>query len=251
MTAAFYDCLAPSYHFLYNDWETSMQVQATALAELLTRYDAPPGSQLLDSACGIGTQALGLSKLGYAVTASDISSGAISRLPQEAIRLQCPLDRVVDDLRVLARTANQSMDAVIACDNSLPHLLTDTQLVQAFESALRVLRPGAVAVYSVRDYAGIERNNPDIRPYGVHYDGCDRVLLMQLWEWQGDQYDLRLYLTRESPGSGCTTQVLVTRYYAVSIDHLMDLMATAGFLGVERHDGVLFQPIILGRKPLQ
>ena len=72
---------------------------------------------------------------------------------------------------------------------------------------------------------------------------------MQVWEWDNDQYDLRVYLTSESPEGICETQVLRSRYYAVSIERLLSLLAEAGFVCVERRDDVLFQPVLFGRRP--
>lgn len=141
------------------------------------------------------------------------------------------------------------MAAVLACDNSLPHLLSDGELIQAFRSCYRCLRPGGVALFSVRDYAAIERINPDVRPYGMRYEAGSRFLAVQVWEWHDDQYDLRVYLTSESPEGQCETRVLRSRYYAVSIERLLSLLAEAGFVGAERRDGVLFQPVLLARRP--
>lgn len=249
MTAAFYDQLAPYYHLLYGDWESAVAKQGEALARLLQEKGVNPGEPVLDAASGIGTQTLGLLKHGYRLTASDISKGAIERLKAELSRHAFAVSAHVDDLRTLNHTASESMAAVIACDNSLPHLLSDAEILQAFQSCYRCLRPGGVAVFSVRDYAAIERINPDVRPYGLRYEGGSRFLAVQVWEWDGDQYDLRVYLTSESPEGLCETQVLRSRYYAASIELLLSLLAQAGFVGVERRDNVLFQPVLLGRRP--
>ena len=140
------------------------------------------------------------------------------------------------------------MAAVIACDNSIPHLLSDAEILGAFRSCLRCLRLGGIAVFSVRDYAAIERHNPDVRPYGAHIENGERFLAVQVWEWDGDQYDLRLYLTSESPEGECRTRVLLSRYYAVPIATLVALMTEAGFVDVLRRDDVLFQPVLTGRR---
>jgi hypothetical protein len=150
-------------------------------------------------------------------------------------------------MRELAGAASTSAAAVIACDNSIPHLLSDDAIAQAFASFHRVLKSGGWMVISVRDYASIERKNPDVRPYGLRRDGDRRFLAVQVWEWHGDQYDLRMYLTTESDGT-CETRVLVTRYYAVTIERLMQLMSAAGFVDVQRRDDVLFQPVLVGRR---
>lgn len=249
MTASFYDQLAPYYHLLYGDWKSSVTKQGVALAKLLQEAGIAAGEPVLDAASGIGTQTLGLLECGYRVTASDISPGAVERLRAELSRRSLQATTYADDLRTLKLTASESMAAVIACDNSIPHLLSDSELLAAFRSCYRCLRPSGVAVFSVRDYAAIERVSPDVRPYGMRYEGGNRFLAVQVWEWDGDQYDLRVYLTSESPTGACETQVLRTRYYAVSIDRLLSLLGEAGFVGAERRDDVLFQPVLWARRP--
>ena len=70
---------------------------------------------------------------------------------------------------------------------------------------------------------------------------------MQVWEWDADWYDLRMYLTTDFNGT-CETRVLVTRYYAVTAERLMQLMSEAGFVDVQRRDDVLLQPVLVGRR---
>ena len=250
MTAAFYDQLAPYYHLLYGDWERSIVKQGEALAMLLRDAGVVSDGLVLDAACGIGTQTLGLIQHGYRLAASDISAGAIERLKVELSRRAYQANAHVDDIRTLGCTAPESMAAVIACDNSIPHLLSDGEIRQAFRSCYRCLRPGGVAIFSVRDYAAIERINPDIRPYGLRYEAGSRFLAVQVWEWDNDEYDLRVYLTSESPTGICKAQVLHSRYYAVTIERLLTLLAEAGFAEVARRDDVLFQPVLMGLRPM-
>lgn len=246
MTASFYDQLAPYYHLLYGDWESAVDRQGASLANLLQASGVERGQPVLDAASGIGTQTVGLLTRGYRVSASDISPGAIDRLNGELSRRGLHASTRVDDLLTLRHTPSESMAAVIACDNSIPHLLSDAEILQAFNSCLRCLRPGGVAIFSVRDYATIERRNPDVRPYGLRYEGESRFLAVQAWEWHGDQYDLRMYLTSEASDGVCHTSVLKCRYYAVPLTRLSALMVEAGFVNVRRRDDVLFQPVLTG-----
>ncbi|HEX6049450.1 MAG TPA: class I SAM-dependent methyltransferase [Gemmatimonadaceae bacterium] len=84
MTRDFYDGLAPYYHLLYPNWDASIGCQSRGLAHVLAEFGVPPGSDVLDAACGIGTQALGLAQLGYRITASDLSPGAVARAREES-----------------------------------------------------------------------------------------------------------------------------------------------------------------------
>lgn len=246
--AAFYDDLAPHYHLLYVDWERSIAEQGEALASLLSAFGVTVADPILDAACGIGTQTLGLARLGFNIAASDISPMVVVRLQQELVQRGLSARTRVDDLRTLAQVESSSLAAILACDNSIPHLLSDRDILQAFRTAHRCLRPGGLLVFSVRDYAALPRVNPDVRPYGLrHRDGC-RFLAVQVWEWEGEQYDLSMYLTSESSSGECNTKVLRSRYYAVSIERLQSLLAEAGFVEVERHNDILFQPVLTARQ---
>ena len=101
--ASFYDDLAPHYHLLYSDWERSVAEQGEALASLLSAFGVTVADPILDAACGIGTQTLGLARLGFNMAASDISHMAVERLQQELVQRGLSARTRVDDLRTLAQ----------------------------------------------------------------------------------------------------------------------------------------------------
>ena len=68
----FYAGLAPFYHLIYPDWESSMARQASMLDSIIREFWGGSASSVLDVSCGICTQSLGLAKLGYEITASDL-----------------------------------------------------------------------------------------------------------------------------------------------------------------------------------
>jgi SAM-dependent methyltransferase len=249
MTEEFYDDLAPFYHLIYEDWEQAIAQQGAALARLLQQQGVMQGHEILDVTCGIGTQTIGLLLHGYQVTASDLSAGAIARLRAELARRGLQATTRVDDVRVLQQVTSGSFPALISCDNSIPHLLNDGQILQALRNCLRCLRPGGTAIFSVRDYASIPRRNPDLRLHAVRRQGAARELAYQLWEWDGDQYELRMYFTRDDGAGGCETRVFRSRYYAVTIARLLELMAEAGYVDIHRIDGEYFQPLLVGGRP--
>ena len=114
---AFYDGLAPLYHLIFEDWDTSVARQGKALASLIGEH-WPGALSVFDAAVGIGTQALGLLALGFRVTGSDLSHAAVDRARREAAARHLQLTCVVADFRTLpVRPA--SVDVVIVCDNAL------------------------------------------------------------------------------------------------------------------------------------
>lgn len=80
---------------------------------------------------------------GYDVMASDISSAAVQRAPQEAAGRYLKIEFCVDDMSRLSTYADESVDALVACDNAIPHLLSDMEIASALRQFHRVIKPGA------------------------------------------------------------------------------------------------------------
>lgn len=73
----------------------------------------------------------------------------------------------------------------------------------------------------------------------------------QVWDFDGEHYDLSFFLVEEDLATGqITTQVMRSRYYAISAARLCTLMQQAGFTGVKRLDGVFYQPVLIGSLPV-
>jgi SAM-dependent methyltransferase len=245
----FYDELAPFYHLLFPDWEASMQRQAAALEEIIRERWGPGRLSILDVACGIGTQTLGLAALGHSLTASDVSARAVERARREARARLLDIPFSVADMRQAHAHHRRQFDLVIACDNALPHLLTDEDLRTAFEQFFACTRPGGGCLVTVRDYDKEDRSPTQVRPYGVRNEGGARCLAVQVWEFHGAIYDLAMYLIEDRGGPACVTRVMRSQYYAVGTGKLLDLMRRAGFVQAERLDGRFYQPVLLGRRP--
>jgi SAM-dependent methyltransferase len=244
-TLRFYNDLADLYHLVYEDWPSRVERQGQILSDLI-RFHWPAATNITDVACGIGTQALGLAQHGFQIAASDLSVRAVERANGEASKREVVMSARVDDMRELRSHADESADVVIACDNAIPHLLTDDEIRTSFRAFHRVTRPGGGCIISVRDYDRIERVGRQLFPFGVRSSGEDLVSLFQFWDFESPTtYKLNFYFVFDN-GRRVETRVFRARYYAVSIDTLMRLMTEAGFRDVRRIDDVFFQPLILG-----
>jgi SAM-dependent methyltransferase len=244
----FYDRLAPLYDLIFLDWDTSMEQQSGNLAEIIGERWGAAVRTILDVACGIGTQSIGLAKRGFAVTASDLSAGAVERAKVEASRRGVEIDFSVCDMRVARAHHGRQFDAVIACDNSIPHLLTDDEILLAFQQMYDCVRPGGGCLVTVRDYDREERGTGLIKLYGVRDRDGKRYVIFQVWDFAGDIYDLAMYFLVDHGGWQSETHVMRSKYYAIGTDRLMELMWRAGFGSVERLDGKFYQPVLVGSK---
>jgi SAM-dependent methyltransferase len=245
----FYDRLAPLYHLVFQDWEASIERQADLLSGVIRDRWGEGARSILDVSCGIGTQAIGLARRGFAVTASDLSAGAVERAGAEARRLGVEIHPSVADMRSAHDHHRRQFDVVISCDNSVPHLLSDDGILLALRQMYDCTRPGGGCLITVRDYDREERGTGIVKHYGVREAGGVRHVIFQVWNCDGELYDLAMYFVADdgSPGP-LPTQVMRSRYYAIGMGRLLDLMRQAGFTSVERIDGRFYQPVLVGNR---
>jgi len=64
----FYADFAPLYHLVHRDWVEGIARQASMLDSVIREIWGDRVFSVLDVSCGIGTQSLGLARLGYQVT---------------------------------------------------------------------------------------------------------------------------------------------------------------------------------------
>ncbi|MBQ3108545.1 MAG: class I SAM-dependent methyltransferase, partial [Clostridia bacterium] len=134
ITQTFYDSLASQYDKLFQNWRSATREQAVILNALFEKNGFDRSAKILDCACGIGTQAIGLAELGYDVTASDLSEGALAQAKARAAEEQLKIRFERADFCTLEESFTEQFDIVICMDNALPHMLTKTALEAAVSS---------------------------------------------------------------------------------------------------------------------
>jgi SAM-dependent methyltransferase len=246
--SSFYDELAPLYHLIFPDWDASMRRQGEQLSAIIGT-EWPESKGILDVSCGIGTQAIALSKHGYKLAGSDLSSKEIMRAKLEARNRNLDIAFSVCDMRNAYEHHGSGFDVVISADNSLPHLLTDEAILAALKAMLACAAPGGGCLITVRDYVAEERGKNLVKPYGIRIEDDKRYIPFQIWDFDGEHYDVSLFITEENLANGeVNTRVMRSRYYAISIPRILELMQRAGFRNVRRIDGMFYQPVLLGTK---
>jgi SAM-dependent methyltransferase len=244
----FYDRLAPLYHLIFPDWDASIEQQADQLGGIIRQRWGAGARSIVDVACGIGTQSIGLALRGYTVTASDLSARAVERAGAEARRRGVTIELSVADMRSAHQHHARQFDVVIACDNAIPHLLNDDHILLALRQMYQCTRPGGGCLVTVRDYEKEERGTGLIKPYGVRDRDGKRCVIFQVWDFQGNVYDLSMYFIVDEGNDRPTTHVMRSKYYAIGTSRLLELMREAGFVSVERLDGPFYQPVLVGRR---
>jgi SAM-dependent methyltransferase len=248
--ASFYDDLSDNYHFIFEDWDKSIERQAAVLGPLLEKHTDRMAPRVLDCSCGIGTQSLGLSMRGHRIVASDFSRASVARAEREAALRGVKIQFHVADMRDLSPVEEGDFDAVLAADNALPHLLLEKDRRRALQEMAAKLRPGGILLATIRDYDQLIQTRPTIQPPAFYGVRGNRRIVHQVWDWDGDEYDLHLYMSLEMTAQW-TVKHYVSRYYALLRDDLSNSLHQAGFTAVlwlEPAKTSFYQPIVIAKK---
>lgn len=249
----FYDALANDYHLVYADqWGEAMGRQSEALSALIRSY-RDDARTVLDCSCGIGTQAIGLSQLGYEVTGTDISEHSLRRAAEIATELNVALRTQVADFRELQNSVVGDFDVVISCDNAVPHLLDGAEVDRAVSEMFGKLRPGGVLIISTRDYDRVLRERPTTAP-PFDLPGTPRRVFVRLHEWDAPDsplYTVRFLILTHEDGRWHVADH-ATRYRALPAAQLTDSASRAGLIGITwltAEQTGFHQPIMIARRP--
>ena len=245
----FYDNLATQYDKLFLDWEATTQQQAVILDKLFTGNGYDKSARVLDCACGIGTQAIGLAALGYNVIGSDISEGELVEAQKRAEKNNVNIHFVKADFCALSDTFSTPFDIIIAMDNALPHMLTADALEGAIKSIARQLTEGGMFVASIRDYDALLMDKPPYSPPYIHETDNGQRVSFQTWKWNGDNYRLIQYIVDDE--ASLAISKFECEYRATRRDEMTQLLLANGctevrWLFPEETD--FYQPIVIAQK---
>jgi glycine/sarcosine N-methyltransferase len=253
----FYEQLANNYHLIFEDWEKTVLWQGQVLDKLIRKSMIRETTQqfsmnVLDCSCGIGTQAIGLAQQGYLVDATDLSPNAVEQARINAEYFGVKIKFGVADIRTLTTQIQGKFDVVITCDNSLPHLLTDDDLLVAAKNLKSKLKPNGLLLASIRDYDQAIVEKPRSTIPRVFDGNLGRRIIFQVWDWSDDErtYQVHHFIVRNIENKWQTEHC--TTYYRILLrDELTGILQQAGFSSInwlQPEESGYYQPVVLARK---
>ena len=245
----FYDAMASQYDKLFLNWKESSNRQAEVIRTLIGKNGLDMNARILDCACGIGTQAIGLAALGFPVTASDISACELAEARQRAAEQQVEIRFEQADFCALSEVFSEQFDIVLAMDNALPHMLSEETLGQAVKSMTERVAPGGIFMASIRDYDQMLLEKPAHSAPYVHQTEGERKISFQLWDWEVDHYKFTQYII-EDDGNPKISR-FDCEYRAVRREELTRLLLANGCSEVRwamPEETGFYQPIVIAQK---
>ena len=249
ITQTFYDNLASQYDKLFLDWQAATQEQALILDRVFTANGFDKTANILDCACGIGTQAIGLAAIGYHVTGSDISDGEIAEAKQRAAKNNVRVHFEHANFCSLSDVFSEQFDIVIAMDNALPHMLTSNDLAAAIKSIVNQIKNGGLFVGSIRDYDALLATKPPYSPPYIHKTAKGQRVSFQTWTWEDDNYRLTQYIVDDE--DALQVSKFECEYRATRRQEMTDLLMANGCQEVVwkfPEETGFYQPIVIASK---
>ena len=249
ITQTFYNNMATKYDKLFLDWEANTGEQAEILHKIFEINGFDKTARILDCACGIGTQSIGLAKFGYNVTASDISDGELAEAERRAKDNNVRISFKQADFCALSDVFAEKFDMVIAMDNALPHMLSSDDLEKAIKSIISQVESDGIFVASIRDYDSLLMEKPPYSPPYIHKTHKGQRVSFQTWEWKDDKYKLTQYIVEDE--ENLEVSKFECEYRATRREEFTKLFLANGCSKVEwkfPEETGFYQPIVVARK---
>ncbi|MCU0412998.1 MAG: methyltransferase domain-containing protein [Ignavibacteriaceae bacterium] len=166
----------------YKDWFNSEnylrvyshrnQEEAERLVDLIAKIlNLPANSSVLDMACGAGRHAITFAKMGYKVTAVDLSNLLISEAKKNAEQGGVELDFVLSD--ILEFETNKKFDLTVNLFTSIGYFDNDEENYAVIKKAYDLLKSGG---HFVIDYFNKEFLLKNMIPMTVFSENGQKII---------------------------------------------------------------------------
>lgn len=227
-----YDQFSADYDYFVN-WESRLAVELPFLEQNLRPLSGPSGRpvRVLDAACGTGRHAIALAQRGFLTAAADLSSEMVARGRANAEQAGAQVSFETAGFGVLANAFQKNplfpFDALICLGNSLPHLLTPTQLSAALADFAASLRPGGLLLIQNRNFDAVmldkerwmepqsyrsgQREWTFLRFYDFDPDGMITFNIITLYrDGEHSAWQQRIHSTRLAPQRAAGLQAAIS-----------------------------------------
>ena len=226
-----YDSLAPDYDRFVN-WEARLDHELPFLTSI---FAANGVERILDAACGTGHHAIALAQEGYRLMGTDLSAVMIERAVDNAAEAGVDIPFAVCGLGELEGLAS-TFDAVLCLGNSLPHLLTASEVDRALHDFGRVLRPGGVLIIQNRNFDRVWVERERFMPPQSHRDGDEERLFLRFYDFHRNTITFNMVtLWRSNEAWGQAVES--TELRPILSQELQTGLALAGFGKTELYGG--------------
>jgi len=230
-----YDDFSSDYD-RFVDWPGRLAAELPFIERELRAVGA---RRVLDAACGTGMHTLALAQHGYVALGADLSAGMVARARANAAAAGTEVRFEVAGFGEMAQAfsgrrgptrVGPGFDALLCLGNSLPHVLTPTDLAAALADFAACLQPGGLLLIQNRNFdAVLARGERWMEPQ-TRREGENEWLFLRFYDFEPDgtlTFNL-VTLWREGAG-GWNQRVTAMRLRPLGQEELTAALDAAGF----------------------
>ena len=231
-TEEFYNSIAEKYHWFFSSWEGIMEHQMKNLIPVLQKFNV---RSVLDCACGTGLQSIGLTKAGFNVIGTDLSSNMLIRAKENASIANTHIEFKQSDFREVRSKVDGDFDSVICMGNSIPHLMTESDISVALNNIYSCVKNNGIAIFEMRDYDKMLSDKPRFLPMRINEkkDG-NLVSVLYVFDYLVDVIRFNIvYLIEDLLTGDKHMEVESVDYNPIRREFFLNLLSKAGFKKIE------------------
>jgi ubiquinone/menaquinone biosynthesis C-methylase UbiE len=227
MVNAMYDSFSSDYDRFVN-WQNRLSLELPFIIEQLQQVNA---RSVLDAATGTGMHAIALAQLGYQASGTDISSGMIQKARANANSADTQVQFEVAGFSALAnKFGAHAFDALLCLGNSLPHLLSRSELDAALLDFALCLKPGGLLLIQNRNFDAVMNHHYRWMEPQSHSEANTERIFQRFYDFDPDGLLTFNMVTLKREGQGHWSQnVVSSRLRPLLQDELVSAISQARF----------------------
>jgi SAM-dependent methyltransferase len=246
-----YDTFSTDYDRFVN-WEGRLAAEMPFILQQLRAVNA---HRVLDVACGTGMHAIALAERGFEVVGTDASRGMIEESRANAATAGVSARFEVAGFGELAQslaTGDRGLpfDALLCLGNSLPHVLTPTELQATLDDFVACLAPGGLVLIQNRNFDAVLAERDRWMAPQSHREGPSEWLFVRFYDFRPDGLlSFNVVTLRRREGEAWRQQVTSTRLWPLTHRELTEALGAAGLASMTRYGDMEGAPFDAGDSP--
>ena len=243
-----YEAFSANYDRFVN-WEDRLAYELPFINDQIASLQHTPARPLkiLDTACGTGMHAIALAGAGHHVSAADLFPQMIEKAELNATAAGVKVRFKAAGLGDLSTAfAGEQFDLVLCLGNSLPHLLSEHELVDALLDFAAVLRPGGMLLIQNRNFDAVMRREDRWMEPQTFRDSKGEWIFQRFYDFlPGGLIRFNIVTLKQSGDSGWQSTVSSTMLRAQLHADLEQSLVKAGFTAIRAYgsmQGSAFSP---------
>lgn len=227
-----YEAFSANYDRFVN-WEDRLAYELPFINDQIASLRRTPAQALsiLDAACGTGMHAIALAGAGHQVNAADLFPQMIEKAEQNASAAAVKVRFKTAGLGDLARNfGREQFDLLLCLGNSLPHLLSEHELLDALVDFAAVLRQGGMLLIQNRNFDAVMRREERWMEPQTFRDAEGEWIFQRFYDFlPGGLIRFNIVTLKQSGDSGWQSAVTSTLLRAQLHAELEQALIDAGF----------------------